>query len=42
MLEILKAGATISEGSYPTLAKVWIFVMLCASVLIVKVMMGKI
>lgn len=42
MIEIIKAGVTISEGHMPPLAKVFIFMMFLASLLIVAVMMGKV
>ena len=42
MIEIVKAGVTISEGDAPPLAKVFIFVMFLAMILIASVMMGKV
>lgn len=42
MIEIFKAGVTISEGDMPPLAKVFMFAMFLAMILIVAVMMGKV
>lgn len=41
MLEILKAAVTIGDSDAPLLGKVFWFIMVCAAVLVVAVMMGK-
>ena len=42
MIEIAKAAYTVSEGDMPPLAKLFLFAMFCAMVLIMAVAMGRI
>ena len=42
IVEIIKAAFTCSDMAYPVLARVFVFTMFCAGLLIVAVMTGKI